>query len=187
MTTLGYALLSLLACEVLSGYDIAQTMQNRIGNFWHARHSQIYPELARLEEEQLVTHQTIEQQDRPAKKVYTLTEQGRELLGEWLTQDTDVPVVRDELVLKAYALWLADKQQAIVLFQKHEQRHLEQLAVYKQIEGHLKQGWDQDGHRLDSPWFSSYATLQRGLGYEREYAAWCRWVIDILEKSEPSH
>jgi len=48
--------------------------------FWQARHSQIYPELARLEEKGLVTHQVVEQQDRPDKKVYSVTDSGLDAL-----------------------------------------------------------------------------------------------------------
>lgn len=182
MTTLGYALLSLLACETLSGYDIAHHMKERIGNFWHARHSQIYPELARLQEEGFITHTIVEQQDRPDKKIYTITEQGMELLRHWATQEMDTPAIRDELVLKAYAIWTADKQKAIALFRTHEQRHLAQLATYQAIEKWLTANWEAAGKRIDSSWFASYATLRRGLGYEREYAEWCHWVADMLEQ-----
>jgi len=76
MTTLGYAILGLLSREELSGYDLTQRMKGRIGYFWSARHSQIYPELARLEEGGYVVHGVVEQQERPDKKVYEITAKG---------------------------------------------------------------------------------------------------------------
>ncbi len=45
---MGYAILGLLAREALSGYDLSSRMRAPVGYFWEARHSQIYPELARL-------------------------------------------------------------------------------------------------------------------------------------------
>jgi hypothetical protein len=39
-------------------------------------------------------------------------------------------------------------------------------------------------HDPDSPWFAAYATLRRGIGYEREYAGWCRWMADSVERRE---
>ena len=78
MTTLGYALLGLLAREQLSGYDLAQKLKMPVGFFWTARHSQIYPELARLEREGLVTFHEVPQRGKPDKKIYSLTEAGRE-------------------------------------------------------------------------------------------------------------
>ena len=53
-----------------SGYDLTQYMKKRMSRIWSALPSQIYPELARLEAQGLVTHYVMEQQDhRPDKKV----------------------------------------------------------------------------------------------------------------------
>src|ERR671932_705397 len=82
-STLGFALLGLLARGPLSGYDIASQLKRRVGPFWHARHSQIYPELARLETAGLVSYVRVEQHERPDKKVYSLTPAGRLALQEW--------------------------------------------------------------------------------------------------------
>lgn len=182
MNTLGYALLSLLAREPLSGYDLTQQMKTRVGFFWHARHSQIYPELAQLEEKGLVTHEVIEQQDRPDKKLYTITGEGLTALREWVIQDIPLPAIRDELVLKAYSLWLADAQQVIGLFRKHEQYHIEKLTHYEGIQQRMLRVWESSDKRVDAPEFASYATLMRGIGYEREYATWCSWVAETLEQ-----
>ncbi len=84
MITLSYALLGLLARQPLSGYDLAQYMKKRVAPMWSALPSQIYPELARLEKQGMVTYRVVEQQDhRPDKKVYEITETGREALRRW--------------------------------------------------------------------------------------------------------
>jgi len=46
----------------------------------------------------------------------------------------------------------------------------------------MHKGWSWDLQQIDSPRFASYATLQRGKGYERECAEWCGWLADLLEK-----
>jgi DNA-binding PadR family transcriptional regulator len=178
-TTLGYALLGLLARGPLSGYDLARKMRQPVGFFWHARHSQIYPELARLEQQELVTHEVVEQRDRPDKKVYTITEDGRARLRAWIESPLNTIGTRDELVLRAFSVWLADRDHSIALFRDQQRRHLEQLALY---EGFREQMEDDGAAEADaaSPEFATYATLQRGLGYEREYAAWCGWMADQL-------
>src|SRR5450755_1045236 len=83
VTTLGYALLGLLAAQPLSGYDLARKLKRPVGFFWPARHSQIYPELALLQAEGLVTHQVVEQTDRPDKKLYQITDSGRAAVRTW--------------------------------------------------------------------------------------------------------
>jgi DNA-binding PadR family transcriptional regulator len=180
-TTLGYALLGLLARRALSGYDLARQMKRPVGYFWQARHSQIYPELARLEAQGLVAHTVVEQHDRPDKKVYAITAAGREALHAWVTSETDEPPARDELVLRAFSLWLADPPAALALFREHERRHEAQLAQYREIEARLGQDTAGVLPPADTPEFATYAALQRGIGYEQEYAAWCRWVADQLE------
>ena len=138
VSSLGYALLGLLARESLSGYDLARRMRDRIGYFWHARHSQIYPELARLERAGLVRHEVVQQRDRPHKKVYAATAAGEATLRDWVTSPLEPPGVRDELVLRAYSLWLADPDAAAALFRDQERIHLAQLARYEQIEGQMR-------------------------------------------------
>src|SRR5215213_3766635 len=106
MRTLGYAVLGLLSREELSGYDLKRWMERPLGYFWSARHSQIYPELARLEGEGLVTHTLVEQSGKPDKKVYRITAGGLEALKEWVVEPPVSRSVRDELTLKAYSVWL---------------------------------------------------------------------------------
>ncbi|MCL6648312.1 MAG: PadR family transcriptional regulator [Chloroflexi bacterium] len=92
---------------------LAQRLRVPLGFFWQDRHSQIYPELARREARGFVASRRVPQQGRPDKKVYTLTAAGLAALKEWVTAPVEVPAVRDELVLKAYSLWLADPGQSV--------------------------------------------------------------------------
>jgi PadR family transcriptional regulator AphA len=181
VATLGYALLGLLARGALSGYDLARQMRRPVGYFWQARHSQIYPALARLEARGLVAHHVVEQHDRPDKKVYALTEAGRAALGAWVTAPLEEPPVRDELVLRAYSVWLADPGAAAALFREHGRRHEARLAQYREFEAELVRTAAGGPPPVGTPEFAAYATLQRGIGRVREYAAWCRWLADRLE------
>lgn len=180
MGALGYAILGLLAREPLTGYDLAGRMQARVGAFWEARHSQIYPELARLERRGLVTHQAIAQRERPDKKVYAITDAGLDALRAWVTQPPAPRAVRDELVLKAYASWLAEPGGVLTLFQDERQRHEEQLRDYEAKRAWMEETWGEDVRRPASPHFASYAVLRRGILQERGYIEWCRWVADSL-------
>ena len=180
MRILGYAILGLLSREELSGYDLAGRMRARVGHFWEARHSQIYPELARLEEGGFVTHRVVEQRERPDKKVYEITPAGLEALKTWVTEPPAPSAARDELVLKTYSLWLAAPEEALALFLDQARRHEEKRLEYETMRAWMEREWGGDILRADSPRFASYAALRRGILYEREYAEWCRWVADRL-------
>ena len=178
--------MGLLSREDLSGYDLTRRMAGRVGYFWSARHSQIYPELARLEDGGYVTHSVVEQKERPDKKVYRITAEGLDALKEWVIQPPVPRPIRDELTLKAYSVWLADEEEAVRLFREEELSHEEQLSHYEELRAWMEEVWRREITRVDSPEFATYATLRRGIGYEREYAEWCRWMADSIERREPS-
>ena len=48
MGTLRYAILGLLNRKAMTGYDLSKEFQTSLAEFWHAKHSQIYPELKTL-------------------------------------------------------------------------------------------------------------------------------------------
>ena len=116
ISTLGYAILSLLARVPLSGYDIAREMKKPHAFFFgQAQISQIYPELTRLHAAGFVTATHVEQHGKPDKRLYTLAPAGLQSLRDWLVEPTPILEVRSELLIKAHSLWLADPEAALVL------------------------------------------------------------------------
>lgn len=182
MSTLGYALLGLLGREPLSGYELTGRMKQRVAFFWSTSHSLIYPELSALEDGGLVTHRVVEQSGRPAKKVYSATEDGLEALKAWVASPLKPRPRRDELVLRAYCVWAADPREAARLFRDHERLQEERLLDFERRRAWMEEEWGDDVARTDSPRFASYAALRRGIINARGYAEWCRWVADSLER-----
>ncbi len=96
-----YSVLGLLASMgPMSGYDVKRVFDHMLSPMWSAAHSQIYKELRRMENLGWVTMEREEQEDRPDRKVYQITEKGQEALANWQTQPPDVIQLRDELLLK---------------------------------------------------------------------------------------
>ena len=186
VTTLGYALLGLLARGEKTGYELAQGLKNPVSYFWYAQHSQIYPELARLEAADLVQFTLVAQSERPDKKVYHLTPQGQEALRAWVTTPTNVPKKRDELVLKAYSLWVADPASALQMLRDHAQIHATNIAEFERRLAWLKGVAPEEMWHPDSPYFGVHAVIRRGIGYEREYMEWCDWVAQCLNRIRPA-
>jgi DNA-binding PadR family transcriptional regulator len=184
ITALGYALLALLARKPLTGYDLAQRMRRSTDFFWTARHSQIYPELARMESAGLVTYEVIQQTERPDKKRYTITEAGLAALRAWLAQPVRPAPERDEMMLKTFCAWLIEPREAIGLFRVQQAEHSTRQVTYEAMLADLEQHPDVRNRRVRSPAFTSYATLRRGIQYERGYAEWCRWMAETLEAAD---
>lgn len=84
--------LSILYEGEATGYEIRRLcVEGECSYFIEASYGSIYPALAKLEEEGLVTSRTQPQEGKPAKKVYSITEAGRaafaQQLGEPLGED----------------------------------------------------------------------------------------------------
>jgi DNA-binding PadR family transcriptional regulator len=184
VSALGYALLALLARRPLTGYDLAQRMRRSTDFFWTARHSQIYPELARMEAAGLLTHEVIQQTERPDKKRYTMTEAGYAALRAWLVQPVRQAPERDEMMLKTFCSWLIEPREAAPIIRAREAEHTARQATYEAMLADLEQHPDVRNRRVSTPAFTSYATLRRGIQYERGYAEWCRWMAETLEAAD---
>ncbi|MFI6324218.1 PadR family transcriptional regulator [Nonomuraea sp. NPDC050556] len=177
-STLGFAILAVLARASRTGYEIAATMKRPVGYFWTAGHSQIHTDLQKLLSDGLVRFEAEHGPGPQGKKVYHLTDAGRSALRTWVTEPARERPERDELVLKAYASWLAEPALVRRLFEEQLAVHERQVADYEEMQASFE-GPPPVGH----PAFASYATLMCGLSYERHRAGWCRWMVDQLSAS----
>src|SRR3954470_550449 len=81
--SLRHALLGMLAVRPGTGYELAQRFDTSMSNAWHASHSQIYPELARLTELGMVE---VVGEGARRSRTYAVTEGGREELRHWMLE-----------------------------------------------------------------------------------------------------
>ncbi len=82
--SLKYALLGLLAHTPRHGYELKAAFETSFSQMRLLNTGQIYTTLARLSADGLVNSRTVEQSQAPARKVYELTQTGKQVLEEWL-------------------------------------------------------------------------------------------------------
>lgn len=98
-----YALLGVLSLGSMSGYDLKKTIEESVGYFWKENYAQIYPMLKVLEHEGLAVGSTEKHEGKPDRRVYTITEHGKEVLKDWLVEPFGgMQVERNELLLKLF-------------------------------------------------------------------------------------
>jgi DNA-binding PadR family transcriptional regulator len=176
-STLGYALLGLLARRPRTGYELSQALRAPVGYFWTASHSQIYPELARLEGERLAASTVVPGPGPRDSKRYAITRAGRAALAEWATIPVIAEQSRNEELLKIYSIWLAAPDRAREMVGVQLRRHRERLAQYESIAAEF----ERDGAIVATqPIFGDLATLRFGLAYERHYIEWYEWLAGQL-------
>lgn len=103
--SLRFAFLAFLTTGAKHGYELKSEFEDLFRGLWDVNAGQIYTTLSRMQRDALVTNERIAQDDRPDKKIYTLTEDGKREVARWLSeaiQELDTP--RDELLVKVFVL-----------------------------------------------------------------------------------
>jgi DNA-binding PadR family transcriptional regulator len=177
ISALGYALLCLLVRGPSSGYDLARRLRRPIGYYWTARHTQIYPELARLTAAGLVSYEAGSGPGPREKKTYTITGPGRDALADWLVTVPAPREPKDELLLKTYAIAAADPHRMAHIYQAAADTHARRLAEYRSQMTDLTSDGAVDPRH---PSFGNYATLRYGIAIEELRDTWCRWMASTL-------
>jgi DNA-binding PadR family transcriptional regulator len=177
--TLRYILLGLLSKENLSGYDLKQSFQNEIGEFWQAQHSQIYPELAKMEAQGLIQHTIKISGEKLEKKIYQLTPEGQHTLQEWIHTPTDeLPVNRDEFVLKLFFIQDINDPALLEIIQQQYELHKakrDHLLAREQTLFSTKKEQDKN--------FGHYLILAHAINRETEYTNWLETILEEIRRS----
>ncbi|WP_261816483.1 PadR family transcriptional regulator [Vibrio gallicus] len=146
--SLPYVILTVLSTRDATGYDITKEFSYSIGYFWKASHQQVYRELNKLAANEMVTCELQPQSGKPDKKIYSITDKGRESLAGWFDQPIAHPAVRDEFAAKLYAcevqpsegfsdqlqLALSDSRKLVQFYQDIESSHYSDVRLLNQRE-----------------------------------------------------
>ena len=84
MVSLEKGILGYLSMKPLSGYDIKKLFDMSAAYFWPADQTQIYKSLKKLESYGMIEVSGYEQNAGPSKRLYAITDKGREELRLWL-------------------------------------------------------------------------------------------------------
>jgi DNA-binding PadR family transcriptional regulator len=97
-----HAVLGLLAQRPRHGYELRAAFQALVGGEgnWDVKPAQIYTTLARLAQGGLVVEDSVEQDAGPEKRIYALTQDGRQALQEWFASSIEPEHQHDEFFLK---------------------------------------------------------------------------------------
>jgi PadR family transcriptional regulator AphA len=97
------ALLGLLISQPRHGYELYQQFSRDLGRVWALGLSKLYAQLRQLEEAGLVTAHTEPQPNRPPRKVFHITPEGRAVFAAWVHQPTPyLRHIRVEFLARLY-------------------------------------------------------------------------------------
>ncbi len=177
--SLKYAVLAALLDGEASGYELSKAFDVSFANFWPATPQQLYRELERLAQDGLVEARFVQQERRPNKRMFTLTEAGREDLRTFAAEPPRRPTaVRDELLIKLQAM--EDPETTRALIEERMAWARGKLDRYARVRDRLLDGRTEDEFLCESDRIGPYLTLLRGISFEEENLRWCERVLAVL-------
>jgi DNA-binding PadR family transcriptional regulator len=157
------SLLGFLHQGPLTGWDLVQTAQREIGDFWSLTQSQVYRELAAMAEAGLVEAGERGRRDR---RPYRLTEAGRAAFAEWVQREPGPESIRFPLLLTVLFGRYLPPGQLERFLELHRSVHAERLAGYRRQHREALAA----GARDTEPY--AIATLEFGIAYEEAVLSW---------------
>ena len=174
--SLSHAILTALLDEDLTGYALAKQFDVSLGFFWQASHQQIYRELKGLHLAGSVNVLEVPQHGKPDKRIYSLTNQGRQMLDSWITQSTRHRGAKDELFIKLFNVGSVPVEQVTEAVAQRQVEHARKLELYRKIEARNY----ASPSTLPDRKKGVYLSLLAGIRQEQTALAWCDDALDLL-------
>jgi DNA-binding PadR family transcriptional regulator len=132
-------LLGFLTRGDLTGYELKGAMDESVGFFFGASYGSIYPTLKSLEEEGLVRSTLVVQSDRPNKKVYSLTPEGRAYFHEALREAPAEDSFRSEFLMQLFFGHHQDPGRVLALIEDHRTSLRSSLERLRRTEEEIRE------------------------------------------------
>lgn len=169
-------ILGLLSHEQLTGYEIKKRMDTTLKYFWGASYGSIYPTLNDLVKRDLATK--VEDKTTNRKKItYSITDEGREYLRNWLKLSVEKDELRYETLLKLFFGNEVGPKQTLL--------HIKEFQF--KIEGEMEYLLNSEKVlekvlKMDSTHKYYLLTVKFGIQTYQAYLNWCKEAVMMLEK-----
>jgi DNA-binding PadR family transcriptional regulator len=160
--SLRHSILGLLALAPSNGYELNRRFDDSLRNAWHASHSQIYPELAKLEQAGLI--EVIGEGAR-GSRTYAATDAGREEVRRWVTEREPDRAQRNVTAVRWFLAFLLPPEERRAYFAR-------ELAHLEAVDADMRAMRDQMDAEGQTGGFRP--VLEMGLRMQEVMLAWVR-------------
>lgn len=133
--------LGMLTDGEASGYDLKKEFESSFGHFFAAGYGSIYPALNGLARDGLVECRHIPQEGRPDRKVYKITEAGREHLLAALQDPCPSHKVRSEFLATMCFSHLMSREQIETVIENRVKEMSDYLRLFEEFETNCMEDW----------------------------------------------
>ena len=180
--SLDHALLGFLNYHPYTGYDLKKIFDTSVRHFWPADQSQIYRTLARLTEQGFVEMEKVPQENRPDRKVYHITEAGREELKSFLFGPTPMDEPRSAPLIQVFFAGQLSDEEILAKFEGYAAIMRAVLSQYDRVPALIAPFQEE----IPSPreHFFWLLTLENGIRNMRANLEWAESVIERIKSGQ---
>jgi PadR family transcriptional regulator, regulatory protein AphA len=190
-----YAVLGMLNFASMSGYDIKKAFDMSLAYFWHEDYGHIYPVLKELIASKLATKMVETTEGKPPRHVYSITEEGRAELQEWLLLPASRPNLRIEFLLKIFFGAQAPLENIIAKIEEERRASEDVLKELGEVERHLGREHGQNAEqpakqgrtrhsKPEAVYRFPYLSVRYGIHYYRSVVEWCDESLKFLREEK---
>jgi PadR family transcriptional regulator, regulatory protein AphA len=180
--SLEFAILGFLNYHPYSGYDLKKIFDTSVRHFWPADQSQIYRTLSKLTENGWVEMEKVPQDDRPDRKVYSITEAGRVELLRWISGPPPMGEPRSAPLIQVFFSGQLSNEQVLAKFEGYAALMRSILNQYDQVPAQL--GPYQQEITSQREHFFWMLTLDNGIRSMRANLEWAESVIERIKSGQ---
>lgn len=181
---LEHAILALLEYRPMSGYDLKKFFDVSIAHFWSATQSHIYKALDGLEKKGWAESQLIQQEGKPNRKEFHITDEGRAELRQWLTTPLPLDQVREGWLIQIFFSHFSSNEEIAALI---EARMDEIRAQVKTLHADAQAAIDENAKNLGIERARELwqITLDYGIDYYQAELAWLEKTLERVRNLPP--
>jgi DNA-binding PadR family transcriptional regulator len=183
--SLPHIILGMLRKGPKSGYDLKKELDAVINYFWEADISRIYRSLNNMKKKNWVDFETIIQEDSPNKKMYSLTEPGRQELQRWLLDPDHSTGSHNPFLAQLHFSDAIPVEAQLHIMEEHLSDLREELAELERRARYLKMPVPLPADALQKGVTRAMFSLEYGIHSYQFQVQWTENIIRVLKNAPP--
>lgn len=168
---LHYVLLAGIYNEPRSGYELTKWLQMVGQHCWTVEHSSVYPALRELQNEEMIESERLPGTRGPERSIYSITDEGRARLTNWVANTSPRPAIKDEQILRVLCFDLLPREIALRQIAAIRADHQAQLEFFQARQAVLTEAK-----------LGALMVTRRGVLAEQAYVDWCDEVAEMISR-----
>lgn len=133
-----YVILGFLSEGAKSGYDIKRKMEISVSHFFDASFGAIYPALRKMEKEGSVEKKVVQQEGKPNKNLYVITDKGKGEFQEYMMSPINPTTMRSDFLIRIFFGRYTTKENMIVWMKNEQEKAQLQMEKFASIKNQFQ-------------------------------------------------